>query len=148
MNRREVLTVLGATAAGLTALATGKEARADEGHAGHEQFDKCAKACSDCQVSCDSCFHHCATLVAKGDKEHDKTMHTCVDCAECCKLAASLTARHSPFAKDACECCAKCCDGCAAACEKFPDDKHMAACAKSCRDCAKACREMIKHLAH
>jgi hypothetical protein len=33
-------------------------------------------------------------------------------------------------------------------CEKFPDDKHMAACAKSCRDCAKACREMIQHLKH
>lgn len=53
MNRREVLTALGATAAGLTALA-GSKAHADEGHEHHEIFDKCAKACADCQVSCDS----------------------------------------------------------------------------------------------
>jgi hypothetical protein len=44
------------------------------------------------------------------------------------------------------ECCATCCDECAAACGKFPDDKHMAACAASCRECAKECRELLKHL--
>jgi hypothetical protein len=147
MDRRKAMMALGASAAGLTALAGG-EARADDDHMHHEHFDKCAKLCADCQVACDGCFHHCAELVAKGDKDHVKTMHTCVDCAECCKLAATLSARHSPFAKAACECCAKCNDECAAACEKFKDDKHMAACAKACRDCAKACREMIKHLDH
>ena len=63
-------------------------------------------------------------------------------------LAATLTARMSPLAAEACDCCAKCCDKCAEACEKFPDDKHMVECAKSCRDCAKACREMIQHLKH
>ena len=35
---------------------------------------------------------------------------------------------------------------CAAACGKFPDDTHMAACATSCRECAKECRELLKHL--
>lgn len=119
---------------------------ADDKH--HEPFMKCAKACADCQVQCDGCFRHCADLVAKGMVDHVKTLHTCVDCAECCKLAASLSARQSPFAVPACECCAKCCDECAAACEKFPDDNHMADCAKSCRDCAKACRTMIEHLKH
>ena len=110
----------------------------------HEHYLKCAKACADCQVQCDMCFHHCATLVADGKKEHAKCMHLCVDCGECCKLAASLSARHSPLAGLACECCAKCCDECATACEKIADDKAMAACAKECRECAKACREMLK----
>lgn len=147
MNRREVLGALGVTAAGLAALPTGV-ARAEQGaDAHHEQMMKCAKACADCQISCDMCFHHCAELLTKGTKEHAKTMHLCVDCAECCSTAARLAARHSPLAAAACECCAKCNDECAAACEKFKDDKHMAMCAKSCRDCAKACREMIKHLA-
>ncbi len=148
MNRREVLTVLGVIAAGLIALAAGAKTRADEGHKDHEQFDKCAKACADCQLHCDSCFHHCVGLVAKGDKDHVKTMHNCVDCAEVCSTAARLVSRHSALSSPACEACAKCCDLCAEGCEKFRDDKHMAACAKSCRDCAKACREMIKHLAH
>jgi hypothetical protein len=33
---------------------------------------------------------------------------------------------------------------CAEACEKSPDDEHMAACAKACRACAESCREMAK----
>ena len=147
MNRQGVLGTLGTFAVCLAALTMSAKAFADESHEHDTHFDKCAKACADCQTMCDSCFHHCAELVAKGDKDHAKSMHACVDCAECCKLAATLSARHSPVAAAACECCAMCNDECAAACEKFPDDKHMAMCAKSCRDCAKACREMIKHLA-
>ena len=32
-------------------------------------------------------------------------------------------------------------------CEKFPDDRHMKACAEECRKCAKECRDMVKNLA-
>ena len=148
MQRREALGTLTASAVGLATLATGANAFANQGYAHEMHFETCAKTCAECQIHCDSCFQHCADLVAKGDKSHVKTMHACVDCAECCKLAATLSARHSPYAAAACECCAKCNDDCAAACEKFPDDKQMAMCAKACRDCAKACREMIKHMAH
>ena len=114
----------------------------DSPHASH--LLKCASVCSDCQVQCDTCFQHCASLVSEGKKEHAKCMHNCVDCAECCKLCATLCARQSAFSAAAAECCAKCCDECAADCEKFADDKQMAACAKSCRDCAKSCRDMAK----
>ena len=124
----------------------GQDKKGKDGHHHHEMFDKCAKACADCQLQCDMCFAHCKALLAQGKKEHEKTAQLCVDCADCCKLAATLTARMSPLAAEACDCCAKCCDKCAEACEKFPDDKHMAVCAKSCRDCAKECRAMLKHL--
>ena len=124
----------------------GQSARAQHEHAEH--FVKCAKVCADCQVQCDSCFKHCLTLVTDGKKDHAKTAQLCVDCAECCKTCSTLCARVSPLSPHMLDCCAKCCDECAAACEKFPDDKHMAACAKSCRDCAKSCREMIQHLKH
>jgi hypothetical protein len=109
-------------------------------------FMKCARACTDCQLQCDSCFKHCLSLLADSKKEHLRTAQLCADCGECCKLAATLAARQSPLAGLACECCAKCCDECGAACERVPDDKHMAQCAKSCQDCAKACREMLKQL--
>jgi len=114
----------------------------------HEHFLKCAKACADCQVQCDMCFQHCAGLLTQGEKAHAATMRSCVDCADICKAAATLSARSSAFAAGVCEVCAKACDDCATACEKFPDYKHMAGCAKSCRDCAKECREMMKHAAH
>ena len=133
-----------AAAIALLAGAAMSARAADSPH--HDMFAKCAKACADCQLQCDMCFHHCADLVAQGKIDHVATLHTCVDCAECCKLCATLCARQSSFCPAACECCAKCCDECATTCEKFPDDKHMAACAKSCRDCAKECRAMIKHL--
>lgn len=145
MDRRKLLGVLGATAAGL-ASHSATEARGEQDDAHPEHMLKCAKTCADCQISCDMCFHHCSELLAKGSKEHASTMHLCVDCAECCSTAARLVARSSPLAAAACECCAKCSDQCAAACEKFKDDRHMADCAKACRDCAKACREMMKHL--
>jgi hypothetical protein len=116
----------------------------DHPHAEH--FMKCARACADCQLECDSCFAHCKAMLVEGKKDHARTLQTCVDCAECCSLAAKLSARGSPFAVYACEACAKSCDDCAAACEKFPDDQHMKKCAASCRTCAKACRDMLEHL--
>ena len=146
MDRREVLGILGAGAAGLTAFA-GSRVSADEPHAEHAgHFNQCAKACADCLQECDSCYHHCAGLVTEGHKDHAKTMKLCVDCGEICSAAAKLAARQSVLAAILCGACAKACDECNAACEKFPDDKHMAKCAKACRDCAAACRDMIKNV--
>ena len=114
----------------------GPSARAQHEHAEH--FMKCAKANADCQLQCDSCFKHCLTLLADGKKEHAKSAQVCADCAECCKAYSTLCARQSPLARHMLECSVKCRDECAAACEKFPDDKHMAACAapKSAARCS------------
>jgi hypothetical protein len=115
------------------------------GHEHQAHFMKCAKACAECALLCDSCHTHCVDLLsAKATKEHAKTARLCADCAEVCRLAQGLTSRGSPYAVGACEFCAKTCDDCAQACEAVPTDKHMADCAKSCRDCAKACRDMVK----
>ncbi|HUG66912.1 MAG TPA: hypothetical protein VMM76_04110 [Pirellulaceae bacterium] len=135
-----------ATALAVAVIAPfGQSARAAEGeHAEH--FMMCAKSSAACQLQCDSGFKHCLTLLADGKKEHAKAAQLCADNAECCKACSTLCARQSPLARPMLECCAKCCDQCAAECEKFPDDKIMAAVAKSCRDNAKSCREMLKHL--
>ena len=133
----------GAMALALFVASVPAFAAAEDGpHAAH--LLKCAAVCAECQVTCDACLHHCASFVGDGKKEHAKCMHHGVDCAECCKLCATLCARQSDFSVAAAECCAKCSDECAAACEKFPDDKQMTACAKSCRNCAKECRDMAK----
>lgn len=110
-----------------------------------KSYMTCARACADCQLRCDECYRHCLSLVAE-KKEHQRSAELCVDCADCCKLAATLSARKSRLAAHACECCAKCCDDCAAQCEKFTGDEMMVRCAKECRDCAKACREMVTHV--
>jgi hypothetical protein len=146
MNRREVLGILGAGAAGLTAYA-GSRAAADDPHDKHaEHFIRCAKACAECLQECDSCYHHCAGLVIEGHKDHARTMKLCVDCGEICSAATKLAARLSGLAVILCEACAKACDECGAACGKYPDDNHMVKCATACRDCAAACRDMIKNV--
>jgi gas vesicle protein len=146
MNRRDVLVGVGAGAA--VFAAAGASLADDKGHEHHEHLMACARACAACALECEGCFRHCADALKDGKKEHATTLHTCVDCADCCRMTAALVARRGPFAAHAVECCVKCTEACAAACEKFPDDKQMAACAKACRDCLKACREAAKHLAH
>jgi hypothetical protein len=116
------------------------------GDAPSATFTKCAKACADCQLACDACFHHCTELTAGGAKEHAGTLQLCFACGEFCSLSAKLVAARSPLARQACEACAKACDECGAACGKYPEHKIMADCAKSCDSCAKACREMIEQL--
>jgi hypothetical protein len=112
-----------------------------------EMMQACAKACSDCQRSCDLCVTHCAHLLAEGKKDHLTTLMTCQDCATVCSAAAQIVARGGPYSVLICECCAKSCEQCATACEKFHDDKHMKACAEECRKCAKACKMMVNHMA-
>ena len=105
---------------------------------------KCAAACNDCQIQCDACFTHCATMVNEGKKDYFKCMNSCVDCAEFCKCCSSLCARQSPLSGVMSACCAKSCEECAVACEKFPDDKQLAICAKACRTSFKECAAMAK----
>jgi hypothetical protein len=151
MYRRIALGGLGAAVLALVGLGWTATRGADKEPApphAHGEFDKCARACAECMVQCESCFAHCARLVAEGKKEHALTVQTCNDCGDFCALAARVSGRRGPTAVTTCEACAKVCDTCGAACEKFPDDDHMKACAKACRDCAKACREMVEHASH
>jgi uncharacterized protein YukE len=144
MDRREVLSVLGASAAGLVAM-TGSTARAQ--HEGHHHRDKvhedCLKACEACERSCNETFHLCYTQVAQGMKEHAKALHLVADCAKFCDLSADLIANQSPLMAHACAACAEACKACATECDKF-DSPEMKACAKSCRECEQTCRAMVK----
>lgn len=146
MNRRQVLT-LGAGVAGISALKIG-EVRADH-HAAHahhhgDRHDRLAQTIADCANHCNSCFDHCARMVARGHQDHVDTMRLCNDCATICGATAALTSRRGPLAGLMWAACAEACDKCAAACGAFSDDAHMAACAKACRECAAACRAMIE----
>ena len=141
MQRRELLGVLGVTAAGLVA-ATGGQAHAAQGH--HDKaHEDCLKACSDCAKTCDQTFHHCYMQVAEGKRDHAKALHLTSDCAAFCGLAACMIAKHSPLMASSCHACAEACKACAAECDKH-DSPEMKACAQSCRDCEKACHEMVK----
>ena len=124
MDRRELLGVLGASAAGLAAVSAGEAFAAQEKKVhkeGHGQMaHQTAEACTDCLNECNEAFHHCFTQLGAGKKEYAKALHLCVDCAEVCGSTAALCGRMSPLMGYCCECCAKCCDDCIAECEGVP----------------------------
>jgi hypothetical protein len=156
MNRRELLGVLGATAAGLAAI-TGGGARAQETQAqGHERHafhperghhtemqQECAVACGRCVHECEDGFHHCLHQVRSGKAEYARAAQRCIDCAEVCSAAAKLVARGSPLMVHLCTACAAVCDDCLAVCEPL-NDPEMKLVLESLRKCAQSCREMVK----
>lgn len=144
MDRRECLSLLGASAAGLAAVSA-TPARAQNSTHLDKAHEKCYDACSDCAKSCDMMFHHCAVLVGEGKKEHAKPMRVAADCAEFCKLSATMIARHSPLMTASCGACADACAACASACSKF-DSEVMKSCAETCKKCEDSCREMVKSM--
>jgi hypothetical protein len=155
MIRRREFALAGLSTVALAALGSAddkrpdsKEPRRDANNpAAEARHDKCAKACSDCQRECEACATHCGKLMARsGGEHHLDTLMSCRDCADLCSTAASLTARHGPFADLACRSCADACAKCATQCERHGrDDAMMTRCAEECRKCETACREMVSH---
>ena len=151
MDRREMLGVVGVTAAGLAVgagTAFGQEKKPDhKAHGEHyEMAQKCAKTCSDCMNECNEGFHHCFEQLVAGKKEYDKAAHACVDSAEMCACSAALCGRVSPAMRHCCDACAKICDDCIAECEKL-NDPALKGVIEACRKTAKDCREMVKMMA-
>lgn len=136
MDRRDVLGVLGAGAAGLVSLGGTARAQQHE-HAGH------SKALDECRDLCGRAADHCLDRLRKGGQNaanaelgaraHELTM----DCQQFCSLATDLTSRGSPVAHHA-----------HAACEKMAGDKLMQDCARACREAEKLCRQMAKAGGH
>lgn len=141
MDRREMLGVLGATAAGLTAVVGASEA--DAAQTGKDDMhERCAEDCVDCEKECNQGFHHCYKQVQAGKPDHARAMHLCVDCGDACSTAGKLVARMSPLMTHTCRACAACCDDCIAACEKL-NDPDMKQVIEALRKCAKTCHEMV-----
>jgi len=141
MDRRELLGVLGAGAAGFAVLGGG-QARAD--HEGHH--DEHIKTLGECAKVCNQSAHHCLDQLKKGGphaEHHAKAHEAAMDCQAFCVLTATLMARSSPMARYAHSACADACRDCAAACEGHQDD-IMKECVKSCRECEKMCRQMAQ----
>jgi hypothetical protein len=141
MDRRELLGVLGA-AAGLAVVAGATEAHAAQSDK-DDMHDRCAKDCAEAMIACNKGFHHCYRQVAEGKREHARTMHLCVDCADICGTAATLVARMSPLMAHTCKAAAECCEGLIAQCDQL-NDPEMRSITEACRACTKSCREMVQ----
>ena len=139
MDRRDLLSALGAGVAGLVAL-SGGTARADQ----EQEHGEHVKTIGECVLVCNQAAHHCLSELKKGGPHaelHAKSHEAAMDCQAFCALTATLMARSSPYSKYAHRACADACRDCAAACEGQQDD-IMKECVKACHECEKVCRQM------
>jgi hypothetical protein len=95
---------------------------------------------NDCAVECEKCATACL---------NEKEVHmlaVCImndrDCADICRLTATLLARNSEHAKHMIPECIEMCKKCAAECEKHNHMEHCKKCADACLKCMEACKNM------
>ena len=104
-----------------------------------QQFQSCIDACYACAAACDHCAASCL------QEDDVKMMARCIaldmDCAQICRMAASLMARGSSFAGALCKVCADVCQACGDECAKH-QAAHCQECAQACHRCADECRRM------
>lgn len=140
MDRRELLGLMGAGAAGLVAMGGGV-ARADHDHEHHEHL----KTLNECETICGRAAHHCLEQLRQGGQDaeaHALAHELAMDCQATCSLATDLTARGSKVDHYVHGACAEVCAQCAAACEQAGGAEIMTECARICREAEKVCRQM------
>ena len=99
-----------------------------------QELNNCAMECSHCAMAC-------------LDEDDVKMLIRCIklniDCADVCRLAASLLSRGSEHGLHLIDECAELCDACADECEKHSGMEHCKKCAEVCKHCAGTCIEMV-----
>lgn len=142
MDRRQMLGVIGAGAAGLV-NATGRQTQAQQAQQHDTVHAECLKACTECANVCSETFHE--SLSHLKNEHHVRLTELTLDCQEFCALSAKLIGRRSPLLRVSCSACAEACKTCAEECLKH-DDAQVKACATACQACEKSCRTMLEHM--
>ena len=106
----------------------------------HEKNIALIEALNNCATECSHCAMACL------DEQDVKMLTACIkldiDCAEVCRVTASLLSRGSEHGIHLLKECAELCDACAEECDKHSYMEHCKRCAVVCRDCAEECIAM------
>jgi hypothetical protein len=99
------------------------------------------KACIEACLAChEACTEASARLRMQGPGDAVQ-IGALLDCADLCRLAASLLTRDSPLHPMACALCAEACQRAARDCERL-EDENLRQLAEVCRQTANWCRRM------
>jgi hypothetical protein len=101
-------------------------------------------ACNECTDACERCLAAC--LRSDDLRALARCIGLALDCAQACRVAASLLARDSDAAAPMCDLCADFCERCSDECERHGLEPCRA-CAIACRRCARACRALASDAA-
>jgi hypothetical protein len=99
--------------------------------------------CRRCQDVCLETVTH--ALRRGGRYAEEELIGALLDATDVCRTSIDFLRRGSPLRGRTCAVCAEICERAAEACETFPGDPVMRACAEACRRCAAACREIAEH---
>ena len=144
MDRRDMLTLLGAGTLGSSAWPDAKPAPSIRIITTRPTAIASPRVPSAAEV-CNETFHYCFSHLKDGHKEHARAVTLTIDCQDFCKLAAALLARESDMMGHACSACAEVCRACAAECKEH-NDPQMRECGEACLACEQACRTMAAHM--
>ena len=116
-----------------------------DGMAAHDGHQKCVE-CGEWMRSyriCQDTFTHCTDK--GGDHADGHHLRLLLDCAEICRITATLHGHRSDLCPAESVVCIDACERCAASCDRVAsDDPMMRACAEQLRRCANASKGASK----
>jgi hypothetical protein len=98
-----------------------------------ETLNNCATECSHCAMSC---------LEEKDVKMLTACIKLNIDCAEVCRMTASLLSRGSEHGIHLLAECAEICNACGTECKEHSHMEHCRKCAEVCFNCAEECTSL------
>ena len=145
MNRRDILTILGASICSAVPVA------AEEDHSAHMQAaglvaaptvnGKLIDAASDCIKAGQACIAHCMASFAAGDTSLVACARIVDQMLSVCGTLQKLASAGSPRLADMARVALAICDDCEAECRKHADHHATCkACAEACKACSVACK--------
>jgi hypothetical protein len=103
----------------------------------HEKNQSLIDTLNNCATECSHCAMACL------DENEVKMLAGCIklnmDCADVCRMTASLLSRGSEHGIHLLPECAEICDACATECKKHSHMEHCRKCADVCFNCAEEC---------
>lgn len=142
MQRREILTGLGAVASAMAvpAALAQSEHHHEHGKAAHQALADTASACIG---KGEICLTHCVELLAQGDKSMASCARSVREMLALCSALRSLAHQEAPALPKLAAVCLDACTRCEAECRKHASvHAQCKECGESCAACAAECKKI------
>lgn len=140
MDRRELLTVVGAAVAlGTASQAVAQGTGASSMHP--PRYKALQEATAHCVATANDCMRHCMGMLAMKDTSMSGCMDAAYQVVVACGALQALAAVNSPQVPAIAKAVGAICTACKTECDKFPAVAECKACGAACQTCADECRK-------
>jgi Cys-rich four helix bundle protein (predicted Tat secretion target) len=142
MDRREMLTIFGATLLGAGATGASPQNERD-GHSDLIRNPSLFDASVVCSKAAELCVGHCVEMFARGDKSLIVCARNSREVLVVSNALRALAAQSSPHLAQFARLSAEICRSCEAECRKHPQHSTCKNCADACAGCADECKKFV-----